>query len=47
MVDVFRGLCGAGIVIAFIDATDGSWSDDLIVSDNKWRPMIDVVLYQS
>ena len=45
VVDVLRGLCGAGIVIAFIDPTDGSRSDDLMVSDNKWRPMIDAVLY--
>ena len=45
VVDVLCGLCGAGIVIAFIDPIDGSWSDDLVVSDNKWRPMIDAVLY--
>ena len=45
MVEVLRGLCGAGIVIAFIDPTDRSWSDDLMVSHNKWRPMIDAVLY--
>ena len=46
VVDVLRGLCGAGIVIAFIDPTDGSRSDDLMVSDKKWRPMIDAVLYR-
>ena len=45
MVEVLRGLCGTGINIAFINPTDGSWSDDLMVSDNKWRPMIDAVLY--
>ena len=45
VVDVLRGLCGADIVnvIAFIDPTDGLWSDDLMVSDNKWRPLIDAV----
>ena len=45
VVEVLHGLCRTGIIIAFIDPTDGSWSDDLIVSDNKWRPMIDAVLY--
>ena len=45
VVEVLRGLCGTGILIAFIDPTDGSWSDDLMASDNKWRPMIDAVLY--
>ena len=47
MVEVLRGLCGTGILIAFIDPTDGPWSDDLMASDNKWRPMIDAVLYIS
>ena len=42
VVEVLRGLCGTGILIAF---TDGPWSDDLMASDNKWRPMIDAVLY--
>ena len=45
VVEVLRGLCGTGILIAFIDPTDGPWSDDLMASDNKWRPMIDAVLY--
>ena len=45
VVDVLRGLRRTGIIIAFIDPTDGSWSDDLMVSDNKWRPMIDAILY--
>ena len=45
VVEVLRCLCGTGVLIAFIDPTDGSWSDDLMVSDNKWRPMIDAVLY--
>ena len=45
VVEVLRGLCGTGILIAFIEPTDGSWSDDLMASDNKWRPMIDAVLY--
>ena len=43
MVEVLRGLCGTGILI---DPTDGPWSDDLMASDNKWRPMIDAVLYK-
>ena len=34
MVDVLRGLCGTGILIAFIDPTDGSLSDDLMASDD-------------
>ena len=42
VVEVLCGLCRTGIIIAPID---GSWSDDLMVSDNKWRPMIDAVLY--
>ena len=42
VVEVLRGLCGTGILI---DPTDGPWSDDLMASDNKWRPMIDAVLY--
>ena len=46
VVEVLRGLCRTGIIIAFIDPIDGSWSDDLMVSDNKWRPMIDAVLYE-
>ena len=46
-IDVLRGLCGTGILIAFIDPTDGSWADDLMASDNKWRPMIDAVLYSN
>ena len=45
MVEVLRGLCGTGILIAFIDPTDGLWSDVLMASDNKWHPMIDAVLY--
>ena len=46
MVEVLRGLCGADIVVAFVDPTEGSWSDDLMVSDNtcKWHQMIDEVL---
>ena len=47
VVDVLRGLCRTVIIIAFIDPTDGSWSDDLMVSDNKWRPIIDALLYTS
>ena len=46
MVEVLRGLCETGILIAFIDPTDGSWSDDLMASDNKWRLMIDAVLFR-
>ena len=34
VVEVLRGLCGTGILIAFIDPTDGSWSDDLMASND-------------
>ena len=33
VVEVLRGLYGAVIVIALIDPTDGSWSDELMASD--------------
>ena len=35
VVEVLCGLWGAGIVIAFVDPTEGSWSDDMMVSNNK------------